>query len=864
MSRDQNTKPAHTPLIQQYLRIKADHPDTLLFYRMGDFYELFFDDARRAARLLDIALTARGQSEGQPIPMAGVPYHAVESYIARLLRVGESVAICEQTGDPATSKGPVERQVTRIITPGTVTDEALLDADREHLLGAVCRQGDACGIATLELSSGRFTVLETTGLEALGAELERLRPVELLIPEDLDGVAVLDRHAGLRRHPPWHFDTQSARHALTRHFGTRDLAGFGCDQMHLAVAAAGCLFQYARDTQRTSLPHIRSLSVERPEDSVLMDTTTRRNLEIVESLAGKPEHTLAGVLDRTATPMGSRLLRRWLARPLRDRDVLWRRYDCIDTLMAFPGSDSVRTLLRDIGDVERVLARVALRSARPRDLIQLRRTLDALPGLHLSLAGADTPLLKTLLGDVGEFPALLELLAGALVESPPVLIRDGGVIADGYDPELDELRGLSRDAGRFLTDLEQRERERSGIATLKVGYNRVHGYYIEVGRSQAERVPQEYLRRQTLKATERYITPELKSHEDKVLSARERALSREKGLYEVLLETVAADLRALQTCAEALASLDVMVNLAERAQQLSLCRPTLADAPGIRILAGRHPVVERVLDDPFVPNDLELNDGRRMLIVTGPNMGGKSTYMRQTAVIVLMAHAGSFVPAGEALLGPTDRIFTRIGAADDIAGGRSTFMVEMTETAVILNTATADSLIILDEIGRGTATYDGLALAWAVVEHIHRRIKAKTLFATHYHELTELADQLDGVRNLHVSVKEAGDQIIFLRKVEPGQADRSYGIEVARLAALPMAVIERAREILLLHEKTEHEAVEELAPRSRPSSQSLQIQLFEPVNYQIADRIRGLDLDNLRPIEALQLLAELQKELGRA
>ncbi|MBI5039922.1 MAG: DNA mismatch repair protein MutS, partial [Gammaproteobacteria bacterium] len=646
-------------MMQQFLRIKAEHPDILLFYRMGDFYELFYSDAQRAAKLLDITLTARGQSAGEPIPMCGVPVHAVDQYLAKLVRLGESVAICEQIGDPAASKGPVERQVVRIVTPGTVTEDALLDERRDNLLAACTGLKDHFGLAVLDLSSGHFSVQELDGLEALHSELERLRPSELLLNEDTSFPATINERPGSKRRPPWHYETDSGLRQLCAQFGTRDLTGFGCQSLPLAIGAAAALLQYVKDTQRAALPHLRGLRVELREDSILLDAASRRNLELDQSQSGRVEHSLAGVLDTTATAMGGRLLRRWLNRPLRSRTRLRKRHQCVETLQNDRGFEAVHGVLRGLCDLERVMTRVALKSARPRDLSGLRDSLVRLPELQRVLSRHDDPLLREVAERIGEHPQPQSLLQRALVEQPPVLIRDGGMIATGYDAELDELRALSENADQFLVDLETRERERSGIATLKVGYNRVHGFYIEVGKAQSTRVPDDFQRRQTLKGAERYITPELKRFEDKVLSARERSLAREKALYDALLEQLLEFLAPLQTAAEAVAELDVLAGFAERADTLDWRRPELSDNPGLLIEAGRHPVVEHVLDAPFVPNDVRFDDARRMLIITGPNMGGKSTYMRQTALIVLLAHIGSFVPAARALIGPIDRIFTR-------------------------------------------------------------------------------------------------------------------------------------------------------------------------------------------------------------
>ena len=850
---------AHSPVIQQYLSIKAEHPDTLLFYRMGDFYELFFDDAVRAAELLDIALTARGQANGKPIPMAGVPAHSVEGYLVRLLRKGGSAAICEQIGDPATSRGPVERRVTRIVTPGTVTDEALLDEHSDTLLAAVCVREGGIGLAVLELAAGRLYCQQLADESTLAGELARLRPAEVLIEESATPPACLAEHPAVRERPPWLFDREAAERALCEQFGTRDLAGFGVEDLPLGIAAAGCLLDYARHTQRTALPHIRAIGAERHDEAIALDPATRRNLELIHSLGGDPAHTLAGVMDRTATPMGARLLRRWLSRPLRDHDVLRARHQCVGALRERGDQAALRTSLRDIGDLERIHARIALRSARPRDLSHLSRALAALPALDRLLTPVDAPRLAELRAAMGGFETLATWLADAIVESPPVLLRDGGVIAPGHDAELDELRRLSEDSAAWLVDLERRERERTGIEKLKVGYNRVHGYYLEITRGQAHLAPHDYIRRQTLKGAERYITPELKGFEEKVLGARERALAREKALYEALLDRLGEHLSELQQLAAALAEVDVLANFAERADTLRLCEPELVDAPGLHILAGRHPVVEQVLDAPFVANDLDLDDDCRMLVVTGPNMGGKSTYMRQNALIVLLAHAGSYVPAERAQIGPVDRIFSRIGASDDLAGGRSTFMVEMTETANILHNATPRSLVLVDEIGRGTSTYDGLALAWAAALQLARGNRAFTLFATHYFELTSLAQSLPGVANVHLEALEHGDGIVFLHAVRPGPASRSYGLQVAALAGVPRKVLDSARQKL-----------EELESRPVDAGNDAQMTLFAAPAPAVArpvpaaepePSLAALDAiqpDNLSPREALEVLYRLK------
>jgi len=782
----------HTPMMQQYLRIKAEHPDVLLFYRMGDFYELFYDDARRGSRLLDIVLTQRGESGGTAIPMAGVPVDKLDSYLARLVKQGEPVAICEQTGEVGKSKGPVTREVVRIVTPGTITDDALLEAKRDNLLAAVMADGERFGLAWLDLGAGRFSVLEGEGRETLSAELERLRPVELLLPE---GIAIAASGRVVER-PPWHFLQDSAQRALTEQFGTQDLAGFACEDLSLAIGAAGALLQYVRDTQKGALPHLTALSRESRDEALAMDAATRRNLELDASLSGRDEHTLAGVIDRTATAMGARELRRWIRRPLRDHAALRHRYHAIATLIESNRCDSLHETLRGIADIERVLARVALRSARPRDLAALRDALALLPRLHAALEGLVSPLLTAAAEDLTARPELHDLLARAIVPSPPPLLREGGVIAAGFDATLDKLRSIATGTDKHLLEIEDRERRRSGIAQLKLGYNRVHGYYIELPRGQSGRAPLDYQRRHSVKNAERFTTVELKQFEDRVLGSRDRALARERELFDGLLESLTEELAVLKRVAAAIALVDALANLAERAVSLRYVQPELSDEPGLHIEGGRHPVVERVLDDPFVPNDLELSDSRRMLVITGPNMGGKSTYMRQAALILVLASIGSFVPATRAVIGPIDRIFTRIGAFDDLAGGRSTFMVEMTEAAVILNAATDRSLVLMDEIGRGTSTYDGLSLAFACASYISRKLRAFTLFATHYFEMTELADELPEVANVHLDATEHGDSIVFLHAVKPGPASRSYGLQVAQKAGVPREVIESARAYL--------------------------------------------------------------------
>jgi DNA mismatch repair protein MutS len=873
--------PQHTPMMQQYLRIKAQHPDALLFYRMGDFYELFYDDARRAASLLDITLTARGASAGEPIPMAGVPVHSVDTYLSRLVRKGESVAICEQLGEPGKSKGPLERQVVRVVTPGTVTDEALLEQRRDTLIAALQRDGARFGLAWLDLAAGRFTVLQGEGEAALAAELERLKPAELLLPDNATvaggfgggsaggssgggggGGSVTGNVGVTRSRASWHFDLASASRLLTDQLGTLDLKGFGVDELPLAIAAAGALLHYVRETQRAALPHIRALRVEERSDALLLDAATRRNLELDASLSNRPEATLLALLDTAVTAMGSRELRRWLNRPLCDRDVLDQRFAAVALLAVDGRHETLRQALGGVGDIERILTRVALRSARPRDLTQLRAALAVVPRARTELAAAEAPLLARLGASIQDHADVRALLESAIAAEPSNLVRDGDVIAAGHDGMLDELRQMATHTDAFLLELEQRERERTGIPNLKLGFNRVQGFFIEVGRAQADRVPQHYLRRQTVKSAERFITPELKSFEDKVLSARDKVLNRERELYEELLSQLISRLGPLQETAAALAEADALATLAERAVALEWTRPGFVAEPVLRIDGGRHPIVERFIDSAFVPNDLALDDRRRMLIVTGPNMGGKSTYMRQTALIVILAHIGSFVPAERAVLGPIDRIFTRIGAADDLAGGRSTFMVEMTETANILHNATVRSLILMDEIGRGTSTFDGLALAWAIARHIATQLHSLTLFATHYFELTALAQELESCANVHLEAAEHGEGIVFLHAVKEGPASRSYGLQVAQLAGVPRAVIARARGYLeaLESKRAQHPLDGEAGRRQIQGELPLVAGPSPPPPAVDALRIAlaDLDPDRLSPREALLALYQLK------
>ncbi|MEJ2391743.1 MAG: DNA mismatch repair protein MutS [Gammaproteobacteria bacterium] len=841
----------HTPMMQQYLRIKAEHPHILLFYRMGDFYELFYDDARRAAKLLDITLTHRGQSAGEPIPMAGVPYHAVDGYLARLLKLGESVAICEQIGDPAQSKGPVERKVVRIVTPGTVTEEALLQDRQENLLVALHPDKQNTGLAVLDMSSGRFSLMQVHTDEGLQAELERLKPAEVIFDESVNFPTALQRYGRWSSQPPWMFTSKQAQQRLCEQFQTNQLDGFGITDLPLAISAAGALLSYVQQTQQGQVPHIRSIQAEHPADAIVLDAATRRNLEIETSLGGNARHSLTGVMDHTATPMGSRLLRRWLTRPLRDRRRILQRQQVLAALIDEYRYEPIHDILRGVGDLERILTRIALRSARPRDLIQLKLGLAQLPALHDHLQSAKIDALQKLLNDMPPFADVVALLRQAVIEEPPQLIRDGGVIASGYDPELDALRATRDNVSDILTEMETRERERTRIPTLRIGFNRVHGYYIEVTRAQAAKVPDDYQRRQTLKGTERYITPELKQLEDKVLSAGERALAREKALYDELLTRLNTELAALQQCSAALARLDALTNLAERADTLNLRPPVLCEQAGIEIRAGRHLVIEQTLEQDFTPNDLQLNEQRRMLIITGPNMGGKSTYMRQTALIVLLAYTGSYVPAEQANIGPVDRIFTRIGAADDISSGRSTFMVEMTETANILHNASEQSLVLLDEIGRGTSTFDGLALAWACAGHLARSIRAFTLFATHYFELTRLPETQHGINNVHFDAVEQGDTILFNHMVKQGAVNDSYGLQVAALAGVPQNVIDQARYKL---QELENGGIETPGhPMPSPA----------PAQHPVLTALQQLDLDQTSPRAALDLLYRLKSELEK-
>jgi DNA mismatch repair protein MutS len=852
---------SHTPMMQQYLGLKALHPGILLFYRMGDFYELFFDDAEKAARLLDITLTTRGQSAGSPIKMAGVPYHSLEPYLARLVKLGESVVICEQIGDPATSKGPVERAVSRIVTPGTLTDAALLDEKRNVLLMAVSASRQYSGLAWLNLASGEFRVCEVAP-EKLAATIERIRPAEIIAAESLE--LPFSPEAALTRQPDWHFDNEAATRELCTHFRTASLSGFGADDLRPAIAAAGALLRYAQATQTRALPHVQSLIVERDNNFLGLDTATRRNLELTETLRGQPAPTLCSLLDTCITSMGSRALRHALHHPLRATTTPAARHAAVATLLDDEGRSmrELRQALRGFADIERIAGRIALFSARPRDLSSLRDSLHRLAELRSPLIGTSAPLLLELLAELATPSTALDLLSRAIQPEPAALIRDGGVIAGNFDADLDELRALNDNCGNFLVELEARERERTGIANLKVEYNRVHGFYIEITNTHAAKVPDDYRRRQTLKNAERYITPELKAFEDKALSAQDRALAREKVLYEGVLTALQADLPQLQRIARAVAHTDLLACFADIALARNYCRPLFSEEPGLLIEGGRHPVVEGELagGESFIANDTRLGDGRRLLLITGPNMGGKSTYMRQTALIALLAHVGSFVPAAHVVLGPLDQIFTRIGASDDLASGRSTFMVEMTESAAILHHATEHSLVLMDEVGRGTSTFDGMALAFAICRHLLEKNRALTLFATHYFELTLLANEYADLANVHLDAIEHGERIVFLHAVEEGPANQSYGIQVAALAGIPGSVLKAARR--QLREFEQRASINPLQPDLFASPSPSYPEALEAVPNPAMLRLATINPDELTPKQALDALYEL-KALSR-
>ena len=842
--------------MQQWLRAKAEHADKLLFFRMGDFYELFYEDAERAARLLDITLTARGQSAGKPIPMAGIPYHAVDGYLAKLVKLGVSVAICEQIGDPALAKGPVERAVTRIVTPGTLTDANLLDDKHDSLLLALTIDRQRAGLAWLNLANGDLRLLETT-LDALPAHFERLRPAELLLPDGLR--AGLPETRAVSQHlPDWHFDTRAAAQALAEHFGSRDLAGYGVHDEQLALAAAGALYRYAQATQLQALAHVTQLTVEHESTFLRLDAATRRNLEISETLRGEAAPTLLSLLDTCATSMGSRWLRHCLHHPLTERSIPRARHAAVAELAGEVGNGPKSPLaalaksLSGFADIDRITARIALKSARPRDLSSLRDSLARLDGIRTQVgAGGAAVRLAELVAALATPQACVSLLTEAIAVEPAALIREGGVIAPGYNADLDELRAIQHNCGAFLIELEARERERSGIGNLKVEFNKVHGFYIEVTHANVDKIPDDYRRRQTLKNAERYITPELKSFEDKALSANERALALEKQLWDELLGALMIHIPVLQQIARAIAELDGLAAFADAAVRHDYRQPEFCDEAAIDIEGGRHPVVERQIDS-FIANDTHLAPARRMLLVTGPNMGGKSTYMRQAALIVLLAHCGSFVPAERCRLGPIDAIYTRIGASDDLASGRSTFMVEMTEAAAILNGATERSLVLMDEIGRGTSTFDGVALAFAIARHLIEKNRAWTLFSTHYFELTRLAQDYPVCANVHLDAVEHGHKIVFLHAVEEGPASQSYGVQVAALAGMPPAVVREARRRLTLLENRE------VGSATQPDLFASAPPLPEPPHPAL-DALRDLDPDQLSPREALERLYQLIK-----
>lgn len=855
----------HTPMMQQYLSIKADYPDTLVLYRMGDFYEVFFGDAELASKLLGITLTQRGKTNGNPIPMAGVPYHSIDQYLAKLVKLGRSVAIAEQIGDPATSKGPVERKVVRVVTPGTLIEDSLLEERKDNTLAAVYEFNGQYAIATLELSLGHFSSQQLDSLDQVHSELQRLQPAELLI-SDLETTeqSLKLNDFTTQSVPSWYFDFEVANDLLCQQFNTKNLTAFGCQDFPLAVSAAGALLQYAKDMQYQTMPHINDFKISQKSDFLIIDAASRQNLEIEHNLSGGNEFTLVSLMDQCANPMGARLLRRWLHGPITDRTAIAHRQLAVGELVETVNQSEIHSLLRRCGDIERILTRIALNTARPRDLVRLRLALQCLPAIKQQISSAQSDTIQIINQQLGPFSAAQELLEKAILDEPAAVMREGGVIRQGFDAEFDELQALSKNSSEFLVELELREREQTKINTLKVKYNRVHGFYIEVSKAQSAEVPEHYIRRQTLKNAERYITDELKEYEDKVLSAREQSLAREKALYQSVLDQLQPDLTAMQVMAQSLAQLDVLSNFAERAIALNFVCPTISDQAGIEIIEGRHPVVEAHQSKPFIGNDLILNQQTRMHVITGPNMGGKSTYMRQNALITLLAYTGSYVPASKATIGPIDRIFTRIGAADDLAGGRSTFMVEMTEMANILRNASENSLVLVDEIGRGTSTYDGLSLAWACAIDLAKRIHAYSLFATHYFEITELADQLDTVENVHLDAVEHGQDIVFMYHVKSGPANQSYGIQVARLAGLPNDVLSAARNKLNTLES--NIAVDSKLSETDGVQQSPQ-QAFDlnprddhqqQQNSLLSDALNDIDADELTARDALDLVYKLK------
>jgi DNA mismatch repair protein MutS len=844
----------HTPMMQQYLGIKANHPDTLLFYRMGDFYELFYDDAKKAADILDITLTARGKNGDNPIPMAGIPYHAADNYLGRLVRRGQSVAICEQVGD-VTGKGPVKREVVRVITPGTLTEESLLGANEVALLVAISEANNQFGLAALDVASGDFSVQQLTTAAALEAEIARLAPAEILLSDDSALTSLLNAQHITHR-APWLFDQDTSRSLLLEHFGIQHLRAFGCEDLPVAISAAAVALGYARETHVSRLPQIHTLRVEHSEQTLMLDPGTRRHLEITESVSGNDKHTLFAVVNKTVNPMGTRLLRRWMQKPTRDKVVVLQRQKAIKALINSRVFDNLQPLVKQMHDMERIITRVHLNSVQPRELEKLRLSLELMPQLHTSLKAMKSSELERLAHALSQMPEAHDLLKQAIIENPPTLIRDGGFIARGYDAELDELSTLSSNASEFLEQMEQRERDATGISSLKVGYNRVHGFYIETSRAQEP--PAHYIRRQTLKSTERYITPELKEHEDKVLGAKEKALAREKELFTALLDKLQPELHLLSEIATAVAELDALCSLADCADSLDWHCPVLVDEPGMKVEAGRHPVIEAISDTPFIANPLHLDSQTRMLLITGPNMGGKSTFMRQNALIALLAYTGSFVPATQATIGPIDRIFTRIGASDDLASGQSTFMVEMIEAAHILRNATEQSLVLMDEIGRGTSTYDGLSLASACAEHLSETNNAMSLFATHYFELTELSERYSNIQNVHLDAVEHNGKIVFMHQIKTGAANRSYGIQVAELAGMPDSVLASARARLnsLENENDNNVTQTTINTYSENARNRPQLDLFAEPD-ELREYLKTLDVNETTPRAALEHLYKL-------
>ncbi len=841
--------------MQQYLRIKAEYPDMLLFYRMGDFFELFFEDARRAAKLLDLTLTSRNKNSVDEIPMAGVPVHATEGYLAKLLKRGESVAICDQIGDPATSKGLVERKVTRVITPGTVIEEELLERRKDNYLLAICSHEISYGLAYIDLSSGRFLLQNCNSLQELQDEVDRIQPAEILFAEDSllnTDLAILMDKCASRSLPTWHFEYESSITSLCKQFGTRDLSGYGCDDYPLAISAAGAVLQYIKDTQKTQLPHIDGLQVCHKDEFLAIDSVTRKNLEIEVSTQGDSKHSLVNVLDKTACAMGSRCLRSWLNQPTRIKNTLALRHAAISEFLQQNNYNDLHKLLTDIKDIERIRSRIALKTVQPRDLDALRSTLQCIPAIQTQLNNYKNELLTESSELLKHHESLKLKLENVLGEELPALIRDGGVIKPGYDKELDELRNTSTNANQFLIDLEQQEKSATNIANLKVSYNRIHGYYIEIPRSHAEQAPEHYTRRQTLKNTERYITPELKKFEDNVLSAKERSMKREKLLYEQFITELNDDLLIIQNCSKALAQMDALATLAERAATLNYAQPTFTEKNCLHIKQGRHPVIENVQSEPFTSNDVMLDEQRKLLLITGPNMGGKSTYMRQIALITWLAYSGSFVPAEELTIGPIDAIYTRIGASDDLSSGRSTFMVEMTEAANILNNASKQSLVLMDEVGRGTSTYDGLSLAWCCAEHLSEVNQSYCLFATHYFELTQLPEFFNNIHNVHIDAIEHNEKIIFLHAVKEGPANQSYGLQVAQLAGIPKSVIASAK---LKLKQLESEVVQ---AKSTNQQSQLGLALEEETIHPSVEYLENVDPDELSPKEALEILYKLK------